>query len=327
MPQIAAIICTHNRDNYLGAAIDSLLAQKCDDFEILIVDNGSTDRTKEVVELRLSDPRLKYVYEPVLGLSVARNTGARETSAPILAYLDDDAEASSQWLEVLIEAYQSHEKLAIAGGKVTLIWPDGIVPPQWISRDLSAGLGAYDLGDGIVYIDNPNLTPRGLNYSIRRSFLEQIGGFDANLGRVGKKLLSNEELYMTELALQNGWQVAYLCDALVAHNVAPERLKPDWFLRRSWWQGVSECYREEIAGRTGIGQLGRGGERLVRGLYKSLKYINDPALRFDNLAYAYGQIGYLSSAIKAMLSGKKGEGPLLSVLCPFSLVICTTNDQ
>jgi glycosyltransferase involved in cell wall biosynthesis len=302
MPQIAAIICTHNRDNYLGAAIDSLLAQEYDDFEVLVVDNGSTDSTKTVVESRLSHPQLKYVYEPVLGLSVARNTGAKETTSPILAYLDDDAEASPQWLRVLIEAYNKNEKLAIAGGKVTLIWPDGITPPKWISSDMAAGLGAYDLGENIVYIDNPNLTPRGLNYSMRRTFLEQIGGFDANLGRVGKKLLSNEELYMTELALKNGWQVAYLPDALAAHNVAPERVKPEWFLRRSWWQGVSECYREEVAGRTGIGQLGRGGERLVRGLYKSLKYINNPALRFDNLLYAYGQIGYLSSAIQTMLT-------------------------
>jgi glycosyltransferase involved in cell wall biosynthesis len=302
MPQIAAIICTHNRDNYLGAAIDSLLAQEYDDFEVLVVDNGSTDSTKTVVESRLSHPQLKYVYEPVLGLSVARNTGAKETTSPILAYLDDDAEASPQWLRVLIEAYNNNEKLAIAGGKVTLIWPDGITPPKWISSDMAAGLGAYDLGENIVYIDNPNLTPRGLNYSMRRTFLEQIGGFDANLGRVGKKLLSNEELYMTELALKNGWQVAYLPDALAAHNVAPERVKPEWFLRRSWWQGVSECYREEVAGRTGIGQLGRGGERLVRGLYKSLKYINNPALRFDNLLYAYGQIGYLSSAIQTMLT-------------------------
>ncbi len=307
MPQIAAIICTHNRDKYLGAAIDSLLIQDCEDFEILVVDNGCTDRTKEVIESRLSHPRLKYIYEPVLGLSVARNTGARETTSPILAYLDDDAEASPQWLRVLIEAYHNNEKLAIAGGKVTLIWPDGIIPPNWISADMAGGLGAYDLGDHLVYINQPGLTPRGLNYSLRRTFLEQMGGFDANLGRVGKKLLSNEELYMTELALQNGWQVAYLPDALVAHNVAPERLKPSWFLRRSWWQGVSECYREEIAGRTGIGQLGRGGERLVRGLYKSLKYIKDPALRFDNLLYAYGQIGYLSSAIQTMLS-KKGNG-------------------
>jgi glycosyltransferase involved in cell wall biosynthesis len=307
MPQIAAIICTHNRENYLGAAIDSLLAQECDDFEVLVVDNGSTDRTKEVVESRLSHPRLKYVYEPVVGLSVARNTGARETSAPILAYLDDDAEASSQWLRVLIEAYHSHEKLAIAGGKVTLIWSGGIAPPKWISPDMAAGLGAYDLGDRVVYIDKPGLTPRGLNYSLRRTFLEQMGGFDANLGRIGKKLLSNEELYMTELALQHGWQVAYLPDALVAHNVAPERLKPGWFLQRSWWQGVSECYREEVAGRTGIAQLGRGGERLLRGLYKALKYINDPAARFDNLAYAYGQIGYLTEVIKTMLGGKSSS--------------------
>jgi hypothetical protein len=107
---------------------------------------------------------------------------------------------------------------------------------------------------------------------------------------------------MTELALNKGWEVAYLPDALVAHNVAPERLKRSWFLRRSWWQGISECYREEIAGRTGINQLGRGGERLIRGLYKSLKYLGNPALSFDNLVYAYGQIGYLKEVIQLLLT-------------------------
>ncbi|MBO1345906.1 MAG: glycosyltransferase family 2 protein [Hormoscilla sp. GUM202] len=75
-PKMSAIICTHNRDNYLGAAIDSLLAQDFPDFEVLVVDNGSSDRTREVVEARLSDSRLRYVFESVLGLSVARNTGA-----------------------------------------------------------------------------------------------------------------------------------------------------------------------------------------------------------------------------------------------------------
>ena len=298
---IAAIICTHNRDSYLGAAIDSLLKQDYDNYEVLVIDNASSDRTKEVVNSRLDDPRLKYYYEPVLGLSVARNRGANETNAPILTYLDDDAEASPQWLKVIGEAYQKNEKLAIAGGKVTLIWPKGITPPQWISDDMAGGLGAYDLGEEIVYIDNPNLTPRGLNYALRRSFLAEIGGFDPNLGRVGKNLLSNEELYMTELALKKGWQVAYLPNALVAHNVAPERTKPGWFLRRSWWQGVSECYREEIAGRTGFAQFGRGGERLVRGMYKAMKYYSDPALRFDNFTYAYGQIGYLGAVCQNML--------------------------
>ncbi|MBX2864275.1 MAG: glycosyltransferase family 2 protein, partial [Leptolyngbyaceae cyanobacterium MAG.088] len=88
---ISAIICTHNRDQYLGAAIDSLLAQTLHDIEIIVVDNGSTDSTAEVVQPRLSDSRLRYVYEPTLGLSMARNKGANTANGDILAYLDDDA--------------------------------------------------------------------------------------------------------------------------------------------------------------------------------------------------------------------------------------------
>jgi glycosyltransferase involved in cell wall biosynthesis len=301
--QISAIICTHNRDTYLGAAIDSLLAQDfAADFEVIVVDNNSSDRTREVVEQRACNPRLKYIFEPTTGLSVARNTGARVASAEILAYLDDDAVASDRWLQVLYSAYANNPKLAIAGGKVTLLWPPTMQPPNWLSSGLAGNLGAYDLGDNIVYIEQPGLTPRGLNYSIRRSFLTEIGGFDPHLGRVGKNLLSNEELQMTEFALGRGWQVAYLPEALVAHNVAPERLNRSWFLNRGWWQGISECYREQLAGKTGIGQLQRGSERLIRGLYKSLQYFSDPAERFDKLVYAYCQIAYLNAAIQGLLS-------------------------
>jgi glycosyltransferase involved in cell wall biosynthesis len=303
-PKIAGIICTYNRDYFLGGAIDSLLSQDCQDYEIVVVDNGSGDRTRDVVGQRLGDPRLKYVYEPIVGLSVARNTGAKVSQAPILAYLDDDAVASPQWLRLLLDAYSQNEKLAIAGGKVTLIWPDDRTPPPWMSEGLASGLGAFDLGADPLYIEQANLTPRGVNYSLRRTFLEQVGGFDPNLGRIGKRLLSNEELYMTELALNRGWQVMYLPDALVEHNVSPERIDPKWFLQRSWWQGVSEHYREEIAGRTGVGQFARGGERLVRGLYKAARNFRDPSLRFDNLVYAYGQIGYMSEAAKGMIQKK-----------------------
>ncbi|MBR8830313.1 MAG: hypothetical protein N5P05_003408 [Chroococcopsis gigantea SAG 12.99] len=304
-PEIAGIICTHNRDYYLGAAIDSLLNQTCKNYEIIVVDNGCTDDTKTVVSARLAHSRLKYVYEPTLGLSTARNRGMQETQAPILAYLDDDAEASPGWLQTLLEAYNHNDKLAVAGGKVSLIWPEGHGQPYWMSDDLAGALGLFDLGDDVVYINSPNLTPRGLNYSIRRDFLESVGGFDTNLGRVGKKLLSNEELYMTEQALKKGWQVAYIPTALVAHNVSLERLEKQWFYRRSWWQGISEHYREEVGGRTGIGQLGRGGERFIRGIYKSLKNINNPARSFDNLLYAYGQIGYLTGVVKHLLKTKQ----------------------
>jgi glycosyltransferase involved in cell wall biosynthesis len=300
-PRISAIICTHNRDDYLGAAIDSLLQQDFDHYEVIVVDNASTDQTRTVVEARLPHPRLHYIYESALGLSVARNTGAQAAQGEILAYLDDDAEASRGWLAALMEIYEQNPKVAIAGGRVTLIWPENQTPPKWLSANMAGNLGAYDLGDELTYITQPGLTPRGLNYSITADFLNQIGGFDVNLGRVGKNLLSNEELYMTEKALQMGYQVAYLPKALVAHNVAPNRLAPSWFMSRSWWQGISECYREQVAGRSGRHQLMAGGERLIRGLYKTLKYLPDPAQRFENLLYAYGQVGYLSSVVRAML--------------------------
>jgi glycosyltransferase involved in cell wall biosynthesis len=303
MPQICAIICTYNRDRYLGLAIDSLLEQDFGDFEILVVDNASTDSTRSVVEARLSDPRLRYLYEPNLGLSVARNTGAQAATAPILAYLDDDAIASPHWLSSLAAAYEQDAKLAIAGGKVTLIWTDGLVAPPWLSGELAGNLGAYDLGAQRLNIETAGLTPRGLNYSVRQTFLAQIGGFDPQLGRVGTNLLSNEELHMTALALEKGWRVAYLPEALVAHHVAPDRVAPGWFLKRGWWQGISECYREQLAGQAGWGQLGRGGERLIRGLYKSLKFVRNPAIRFENLVYSYGQIGYLSKALQGLISG------------------------
>lgn len=300
-PRISAIICTHNRDTYLGAAIDTLLAQDYDSYEVIVVDNGSTDTTRAVVESRLGDPRLRYVYEGTLGLSTARNRGAETAQGEILAYLDDDAEATPGWLTALDQVYRQDQRVAIAGGKVTLLWPPGQSPPRWLSQDMAGSLGAYDLGDEVLAITQAGLTPRGLNYSIHRTFLGEIGGFDVKLGRVGKNLLSNEELFMTQQALDRGWRVLYVPTALVAHNVAPERMARRWFLRRSWWQGISECYREQVMGQAGLRQFRMGGERLVRGIYKSLKYLPDPAQRFENFLYAYGQIGYLLSALRGML--------------------------
>ena len=301
VPLISAIICTHNREQYLGAAIDSLLTQTLDCYEVIVVDNASTDGTAAVAKARLDDDRVRYIYESTLGLSVARNTGAQAARGQVIAYLDDDAEASEGWLASLWEVFESNQKVAIAGGKVTLIWPPNAQPPTWLSDDLSSGLGAYDLGNELIYIQQSALTPRGLNYAVRKQFLQDVGGFDTHLGRVGKNLLSNEEQQMTRQALDSDWQVAYVPKALAAHNVAPARMKPGWFLSRSWWQGISESYREQASGTTGLWQLRGGGERLIRGLYKTLKYIHNPAQRFENFAYAYGQIAYLGSVIRHLI--------------------------
>ena len=300
-PRISAIICTHNREQYLGAAIDSLLEQTLDNYEIIVVDNASTDGTAAIAKARLGDPKVHYIHEPTLGLSVARNCGAEAAKGEVVAYLDDDAEASEGWLAALIKVFEENERVAIAGGKVTLIWPTNAHPPRWLSDDLASGLGLYDLGNELTYIQQPALTPRGLNYAVRKSFLNEVGGFDTHLGRVGKNLLSNEEQQLTQLALSGDYQVAYVPQALAAHNVAPARMKPGWFLSRSWWQGISESYREQVNGTTGLWQLRSGGERLIRGLYKTIKYSHSPAQRFENFAYAYGQIAYLGSVTRHLI--------------------------
>lgn len=311
-PLISAIICTHNRASYLGAAIDSLLRQTYPHYEIIVVDNASTDATPSVVEARLPHPHLSYVYESTLGLSAARNRGASLAQGEILAYLDDDAEADPQWLAALVEAFHAHPQAAIAGGYVSLIWPPNVSPPRWLSATLAEGLGAYDLGTEVKVITHPGQTPRGLNYAVRKAFLQRAGGFDPQLGRVGKNLLSNEELHLTQQALVAGYDVLYLPQARVAHNVAPERLHRRWFLRRSWWQGISEGHRDRLGQSLTWSRLRMRGMCLLRGLVKAVKNWRDPALRFENLVYAYGQLGYLLTGLRHRLSPTASGTPIPS---------------
>lgn len=300
-PLISAIICTHNRASYLGGAIASLLGQTYPTYEIIVVDNASTDDTKAVVDAFLPHPALIYRYESTLGLSAARNRGAAIARGSILAYLDDDAEAAPHWLAALAEVFEQYPEAAIAGGQVSLIWPQGMTAPRWLSLTLSESLGTYDLGTALRPITTSGQTPRGLNYAVKKSFLDTVGGFDPQLGRVGKNLLSNEELHLTQQALAAGLEVLYVPEAQVAHNVAPERLRRSWFLRRSWWQGISECCREQVAGTLTLSRVRGRGICLLRGLVKAVRHWPDPALRFENLVYAYGQLGYVLSGLRHLL--------------------------
>ena len=99
-PLLTVAICTHNRAPYLDKALASLLRQTADaaSFEILVVDNASTDDTRSVVERsRALRPDIRYVHEARLGLSHARNRAIAETGTPVIAFLDDDAIASHPW--------------------------------------------------------------------------------------------------------------------------------------------------------------------------------------------------------------------------------------
>ena len=137
--QISAVICTHNREKYLKQAIESLINQSLsnDLYEILIIDNASTDNTKNVISNYFSHiSNIRYIYEPKIGLSHARNCAWYNSSSQYICYLDDDAIANPNWLESFINIFNDYSpKPAVVGGKVTPLWE--AEKPKWLSDQLA----------------------------------------------------------------------------------------------------------------------------------------------------------------------------------------------
>jgi glycosyltransferase involved in cell wall biosynthesis len=240
-PRISAVICTHNRANYLEKALASLAAQSLppDEFEVLVVDNASTDATAEVAR-RFSDrlPNLRYLREDRLGLSWARNAGAAAGRTPYLAYLDDDARAAPDWLDRLLQTFERVDPTpACIGGRVWLDW-DGAVPawlpPRYYSVYTHVDHGDEDrpLGDREYLV--------GANLAFRRDVLLALGGFDTNLGRKGSMLLSGEESEVVGKLRARRLPVYYAASAAVWHAVPPARRRRRWLWLRMFWDGASQ---------------------------------------------------------------------------------------
>ena len=243
---ISVVISTYNRSTYLTKAIDSLVCQAmpADSFEIIIVDNNSTDRTQELVApyCRSSQPTIRYVKEPQQGLSFARNRGAQEAHGSKVAFLDDDAIADKAWLTELIRVYRQYPGAGAVGGKIKLSWP--IEKPSWLTHNLEISYGALDFGDKIQELHYPR-TPFGGNFSIPRELFLTLGGFNKALGRSSTHLLSSEEVYLCQLMEQRGKKVYYAPQALVYHTVLPERLNRKYLIKRAYSQGKSNVMVEQ----------------------------------------------------------------------------------
>jgi glycosyltransferase involved in cell wall biosynthesis len=238
-PLITAIICTRNRAPLLEIAIQSLFRQTRPraDYDIMVVDNGSTDQTADICS-RFAGDAVRYVYEPVPGLSRARNTGWRQSHSRYIAYLDDDAIADETWIDALICAYESRSPApAAVGGPVRLKWE--VPEPEWINYALRLPLGFLDWGR-----QSRQLTPAefliGANCSYRRAVLEQFGGFHEYLGRKEDCLLSGEETQLQRKIEQSGDYLYYAHTAGVQHLVPSDRTQPRWFYHRFFWGGVTD---------------------------------------------------------------------------------------
>ncbi len=235
--KISAVICTYNRCDLLPEAIRSLMNQTLDEslYEILVVDNASTDTTKIVCDNHAKVSNFRYIFEASPGLSIARNTAAEAVSADYIAYLDDDAIASPCWLESIVDAFESvSPKPAAVGGRVSPIWET--VKPEWFPDEKLTYLTILDHGCMPRFLSYPDIL-FGTNMAFNRELLLASGGFRTDAGRVGTKLVSGEEMALFKVFNERSLLLYYVPEAEVGHLVPKERLTKQWLYRRHYWQG------------------------------------------------------------------------------------------
>jgi glycosyltransferase involved in cell wall biosynthesis len=239
---VSAVICTHNRAGYLTKAIHSLVHQSMprDKYEIIIVDNCSSDDTKEVVQQFREQANIRYVYESTLGLSYARNAGWRNAKGHYIAYLDDDAIACPDWLNKIVDVFETViPRPGCVGGKVEPLWE--APRPKWLSAELVPGLTVIDWSDTPhVVTDLSRQWLVGANLAFPVEILERFGGFVSGLDRAGKKLLSSGDVFLEKQIAKAGYTCFYHPGMAVSHHIQKSRLKKAWFIRRYYWQGISD---------------------------------------------------------------------------------------
>jgi len=252
MVELSVIIPTLNRASYLRRSLASIVDQTfpAERYEIIVVDNGSTDNTKEVVDelSGRSNTKFRYFYEPIPGLHNGRHRGAREAHADILVYGDDDTLADREWLEGIWESF-TDSSVGIAGGKVLPEWEEE--PPQWVldfwvKNDIGRYLGylsLIDLGDEKKFIP-PGYT-YGCNFAVRKKVLFECGGFHPDgMPQELIRFRGDGETALSLTISNSGYKILYNPKASVKHIIPKSRLSEDYFCTRFFNQGISDSFTE-----------------------------------------------------------------------------------
>ena len=244
MVEISILICTYNRSDYLPGAIESCLKQSLDDtrFEIIVVDNNSSDGTRTIVERYAREYKnIRYIIECRQGLNFARTHGAREAKGKYIAYLDDDARANHDWLEKLLKTFKECKPAPICvGGKVFLDWEGQ--RPQWYPGEYDSLMAYLDHGDKGFYLKPGahNHFLIGTNMTFNRDILLNMGGFRTEYGRKKRRTISGAETEMINRLLRGDYPVYYEPTAIVTHIVVPERRTKRFLIKRVMGDGATQ---------------------------------------------------------------------------------------
>jgi len=231
--KVTVILCTYNRCESLRVALESVarsLVPASIEWEVLVVDNNSNDRTKQVFdEFNSKFPaRFRYLFEAKPGKSNALNSAIRVSNCDVVAFMDDDVIVDSAWLTRLTSALMDSSYSGV-GGKILPQWKT--TPPRWLPVKERYGLAPlvmFDLGDAGGPLDEP---PYGTNMAFRRGAFDRYGEFRTDLGPRPGSEIRNEDTEYGRRLLEAGEHFYYEPSAVVYHEVPEKRLKKQFFLK------------------------------------------------------------------------------------------------
>lgn len=248
---ISVILSTYNRCDLLPRALAALSAQQTNsvEYEIIVVDNNSTDRTKEVVgQFKARDPRIRYVFEPRQGLSYGRNAGIEAAHADAIAFTDDDVQVAHDWIYQIQQALSRYPNADFLGGRVLPGSEDQL--PAWVHTRMPP-LALQDFGAEPVVVSSANQRCLiGACLIARRSALLRAGLFNPETQRVKDGVGSTEDADWEGQVWNYGGHGVYVPEIVVHSPLSKDRLTKQY--HRKWHLGhgrfIAKTRRLEAVG-------------------------------------------------------------------------------
>jgi glycosyltransferase involved in cell wall biosynthesis len=294
LAHLDVVICTHNRSAALAAVLARLSAQRdvgLMSWSVLVVDNASTDETPRVAEQYAASIPIRYVHEPRLGLTHARQRAVVETKGAWIAFVDDDNLLEPGWIAAIVGAILAYPNAGGIGGRVILQWE---TPPVEAVRDFGFCFAEQELGNSTREVES--LVGAGM--VLKRDALVTSGWIAEPLldDRIGTKLVSGGDTEMALRVRAAGYLLRYAPDAVMYHRMPAGRASVKYLLRINRSLGATSAVISLLGWPDGYiawRASARGNDRqrmreAVAGLWWSLRTRQKRIAAFAWLAFAIG---------------------------------------
>ena len=210
MPNLSVLLCTRNRGDRIKKAIDSILENSYENFDIIIVDQSSDDKTKTVLE-KYSDPRIRYIRSHTVGLSRSRNIAISESLSEIVAFTDDDCIVDREWLASIMKEYESDSSIMGVYGRVL---PYGKGEPWMVCHCIIDSMERRTVDSPIIPY---TVLGHGNNMSFKKDVFRKVGLYIESLG-AGTWMRGGEDTDLIYRALKKRMRFVYSPEPLVYHD-------------------------------------------------------------------------------------------------------------